>query len=278
MALSIVDIYQKLLPKTNCRECGFPTCLAFAGMVVSEKHPLENCPHIPPELLEPAKKELSAQYAEGKWLKKDPAESALAWAKERAASMAVEDLPGRIGGEIIETDSGPALRLPYFNEFLIIRPGTLEKADGSPLNRWEQVFVFNHLAQGGDAVPSGEWKAFQEFPNTVSKVKSMIAHVEEPLSEHFAGKREELRSAGQSVGGEDVTDQYPSADLAMKFTPLPRVPVLLIYWEADPAEAVAAKIKLLFDETVPRHLDIESILFLSERLRQLLREEEPERI
>ena len=29
MALSGLDIY-KLLPKTNCRQCGFPTCLAFA--------------------------------------------------------------------------------------------------------------------------------------------------------------------------------------------------------------------------------------------------------
>ena len=29
MALSGLDIY-KLLPKTNCRECGFATCLAFA--------------------------------------------------------------------------------------------------------------------------------------------------------------------------------------------------------------------------------------------------------
>lgn len=168
MPLSIVDIYQKLLPKTNCRECGFPTCLAFASMVVSEKHPLENCPHIPRELLEPAKKELAAQYADGKWLKKDPAQSVLAWAKERAASMAVEDLPARIGGEIIETDSGPALRLPYFTETLLIRPGALEKADGSPLNRWEQVLIFNHLSQEGDVMPKGDWKGFQEFPNTVS--------------------------------------------------------------------------------------------------------------
>ena len=47
MALSVVDLYKNILPKTNCRDCGFPTCLSFAGMVVSERHPLENCPHIP---------------------------------------------------------------------------------------------------------------------------------------------------------------------------------------------------------------------------------------
>ncbi|MEA2060190.1 MAG: (Fe-S)-binding protein [Thermodesulfobacteriota bacterium] len=46
MALSVVDLYKKVLPGTNCRDCGFPSCLAFAGMVVSEQHPLADCPHI----------------------------------------------------------------------------------------------------------------------------------------------------------------------------------------------------------------------------------------
>lgn len=36
MALSVVDLYARVLPRTNCGDCGFPTCLAFAGMVVSK--------------------------------------------------------------------------------------------------------------------------------------------------------------------------------------------------------------------------------------------------
>ncbi|MCU0357888.1 MAG: 1-acyl-sn-glycerol-3-phosphate acyltransferase, partial [Cyclobacteriaceae bacterium] len=39
------------------------------------------------------------------------------------------------------------------------------------------------------------WKAFQEIPNTVSKVKSMRAHVEAPLAERFGGKAETLGRA-----------------------------------------------------------------------------------
>ncbi len=46
MPLSVVDLYRDVLPQTNCGDCGYPTCMAFAGMVVSEKLPLENCPHI----------------------------------------------------------------------------------------------------------------------------------------------------------------------------------------------------------------------------------------
>ena len=105
MALSVVDLYAKVLPKTNCRDCGFPTCIAFAGMVVSEKHPLENCPHILSDVLGKAQKELEQQYKEGKWLKKDMAKEALEWAKQKAASMELEDIAGRIGGKI-ETQKG----------------------------------------------------------------------------------------------------------------------------------------------------------------------------
>ncbi len=45
MALSGLDIY-KLLPKTNCKECGKPTCLAFAMALAQKKAELSQCPHV----------------------------------------------------------------------------------------------------------------------------------------------------------------------------------------------------------------------------------------
>lgn len=48
MALTAIDIY-KLLPKTNCRECGFPTCLAFAMQVAAGKAGIDKCPPASPE-------------------------------------------------------------------------------------------------------------------------------------------------------------------------------------------------------------------------------------
>jgi acetyl-CoA decarbonylase/synthase complex subunit gamma len=56
MALSGLDIY-KLLPKTNCRECGFPTCLAFALALAKKVVALEKCPSVSPA----AKEALQAQ-------------------------------------------------------------------------------------------------------------------------------------------------------------------------------------------------------------------------
>jgi len=48
MALSGIQIF-KLLPKTNCGECGVPTCLAFAMNLAAGKAELASCPHVSAE-------------------------------------------------------------------------------------------------------------------------------------------------------------------------------------------------------------------------------------
>jgi acetyl-CoA decarbonylase/synthase complex subunit gamma len=48
MALTGIEIF-KLLPKTNCKECGDPTCLAFAMKLAAGKAELSLCPHVTEE-------------------------------------------------------------------------------------------------------------------------------------------------------------------------------------------------------------------------------------
>jgi acetyl-CoA decarbonylase/synthase complex subunit gamma len=48
LALSGLQIF-KLLPKTNCKDCGQPTCMAFAMQLASGKAELSQCPHVSPE-------------------------------------------------------------------------------------------------------------------------------------------------------------------------------------------------------------------------------------
>ncbi len=48
MALSGLEIY-KLLPRTNCGECGPPTCLAFAMQLAQKKTSLDKCPYVSDE-------------------------------------------------------------------------------------------------------------------------------------------------------------------------------------------------------------------------------------
>src|SRR5271157_5558866 len=58
MGLTGIQIF-KLLPKTNCGECGSPTCLAFAMALAAGKAELGKCPTISAE----AKEQLSEASA-----------------------------------------------------------------------------------------------------------------------------------------------------------------------------------------------------------------------
>jgi len=48
MPLTGLQVF-KLLPNTNCRECGYPTCLAFAMKLAAGKESLAKCPYASPE-------------------------------------------------------------------------------------------------------------------------------------------------------------------------------------------------------------------------------------
>jgi acetyl-CoA decarbonylase/synthase complex subunit gamma len=48
MPLTGLEIY-KLLPQTNCKECGLPTCLAFAMKLAAKQAELKACPYVSEE-------------------------------------------------------------------------------------------------------------------------------------------------------------------------------------------------------------------------------------
>jgi acetyl-CoA decarbonylase/synthase complex subunit gamma len=58
MPLTGIQIY-KLLPQTNCKECGFPTCLAFAMKLAAKQVELSACPYVSEE----SKKQLAESSA-----------------------------------------------------------------------------------------------------------------------------------------------------------------------------------------------------------------------
>ncbi|MFC1669718.1 acetyl-CoA decarbonylase/synthase complex subunit gamma [Spirochaetota bacterium] len=51
MALTGIEIY-KMLPQTNCKDCGVPTCLAFAMKLAAGQAELDACPHVSDEARE----------------------------------------------------------------------------------------------------------------------------------------------------------------------------------------------------------------------------------
>jgi DNA-binding CsgD family transcriptional regulator len=50
---SVLDIY-KLLPQTNCKECGYPTCMAFAAALSKSETTPDICPYFSEPISESA--------------------------------------------------------------------------------------------------------------------------------------------------------------------------------------------------------------------------------
>ena len=78
MALSGIQIY-KMLPQTNCKECGFPTCLAFAMKLAAKQVELGSCPYVS----EASKKQLAESAAPRHGPRLTPSQAILTGQKHR---------------------------------------------------------------------------------------------------------------------------------------------------------------------------------------------------
>ncbi|MCK5696490.1 MAG: DUF3786 domain-containing protein, partial [Desulfobacula sp.] len=92
------------------------------------------------------------------------AKEALEWAKQKAASMKLEDIAFRIVGELSTIEGIGQITLPYFNKKILITKDKILNDSNNKLTRNEQTFVYIHMAQGGVSNPSGHMKSFKEFP------------------------------------------------------------------------------------------------------------------
>lgn len=273
MTISALELYKKL-PRTNCGDCGVPTCLAFATKVVVEGATLGACPYLSPEALALAD-QIANQQQQGVGRKRDQLAIALKHLQEKVAPLDLEAQAARLGAEFGQENGRPYLRLPYFGHPVQVFKDEIRYAPAAAPNPWDAILLYNYIASQGSRPPQGSWIKFESLPNSISKAKT-LHRLERDLAAAFSGRVPTLRQRAAVLGATPVqfSDQ---ADLQVIFTPLPRLPVLLIFREAEPEEGFAAQAEFLFDTGVMDYLDLESLLFLVERLIDHL-QAEPEKV
>lgn len=126
--LSPIDVY-KLLPKTNCKECGEKNCMAFATKLVSRETSLENCP----PLLTKKHKKAYKQLME---LLKPAIKEVVIGVGERAV---------KIGGKLVMYRH----ELTYFNPTAFAVDVTDEMSEEEILDKTKRVeqFKFGYIGQ-----------------------------------------------------------------------------------------------------------------------------------
>ena len=123
MALTGIQIF-KLLPKTNCKECGVPTCLAFAMNLASGKAELDSCPYVSDEAREQLA-EASAPpirpIAVGKGVRAATAGGETVQYRHEKTFYNPTLLAATVGSDIADTDL--ATKLKTWNAFQFERVG-----------------------------------------------------------------------------------------------------------------------------------------------------------
>ncbi|MFU8857129.1 MAG: DUF3786 domain-containing protein [Deferrisomatales bacterium] len=264
MAYKVLDIYRDL-PRTNCGDCGRSGCFAFASAVYLDGLSLEGCPHLPPGLRAAMETKLEEGRARGEGRRPEASEQAFAFLQGKLAEADFARLAAASGAEL---DPGPpeALVLPFLGVPHRVTREDVTAAGAEEPTVWVKIFVAIYATRASGAPPAGEWAAFRELPNTVSKARSFEA-CGDRVAEAFAGREEELDAACRDLGGSPTV--FGSAQRAYLLPALPRVALLLLYW--GPEEEFGARAAFLVDRQVLDYLDQEALVFLAEAtVRRLL--------
>ncbi len=262
MALTVMELL-KTLPRTNCGDCGQTTCLAFATRVIKEGDDLNRCPHLG-EASQALAGDVKNQQAAGVGRRRESIAIALEALQEKVAPLDFTALAEGLGARYGQENGRPYLTLEYFGRPHQVFKDEVRYPDGREANPWDAILLYNYIASQGRAEPTGTWITYQSLPNSVSKTKT-LQRLEAELAAHFTGKQGLLAAAAAALKGE-VADVAGDADLKLVFQPLPKTPVLLLFWEADPEEDFPAQAHFLFDGNISAYLDLESLLFLVEQL------------
>ena len=244
-----LDAY-KLLPKTNCKKCGLPTCLAFAVAVMQGQKKLEQCPFIKAEVLETV-------HSPGEQNRREQEE------KERRQLAAMQSRVEQVDLAL----AAQRLGAPMSGENIVIRslgkPFEMDPqghlASNCHVNRWLLGPFLNYIISGEGIEPTGDWVPFRElkggrdwdnfFTHRCEKPMAKLADEHTDLFENLI-----ILFDGTSTGGSF------DSDISLILHPLPKVPVQICYWKPD--EGMGSQLNIFFDKTASQNLGVESIYYL----------------
>ena len=258
MSYKVLEIYRDL-PRTNCGDCGKGSCFAFASAVFLEGSPLSACTALDEKLLKSMAAKLGEARAQGEGRKAESHQQALEYLVRKMAHADLVRLAENAGAVY---DPGPPeeIRLEFLGFPHRVRRKEVEAMAGPSPSIWVKVFLLIYLTRAKGTSPTGQWVAYRELPNTVSKSKS-FEEAGTRIARIFEGVPGQLDEAARSLGGTPERG-FGSADRAYVFRALPRVDLFLLFW--DRQEDFPARASILIDRGLLDYLDQEAAVFLVE--------------
>ncbi len=236
-----------------------PSCMAFAVAVIQKQKTLGDCPYIDIEI----EKELSENIVNRNSLEDEQ-----------------EQVLNQYRKEIAKIDLGSAakrLNVPFKEGQIAINClGKDFKVDplGSMIsechkNSWVQVPVLNYILHSKGLKPNGHWVPFGELKGA-GDWNHFFSHRCELEILKLADTHTDLFFEILHLFGAKEIQGVTNSDQSLVIYPLPKVPLLINYWE--PEESFESKLNLLLDKTAADNINIESIYLLCRGLVEMFRE------
>jgi hypothetical protein len=161
-----------------------------------------------------------------------------------------------------EEDAGE-LRLQFWEkEIALDYPGLTARdlETGKELSIDAQAILLFHFKTSQGTPVVGRWIAFSELPDGRFYATAFQGYTGAAMVQALRGEREAFEKACSAAGG----SHYEMGDTAYVFQPLPRIPLLAVFWEGD--EDFPSSIQILFDATVVHHLPTDVCAILGSML------------
>ena len=262
---TVLDIL-KHLDRSNCKECGLPTCTAFAAAVLQGRRTLRGCPRLGEEAIgvlgEPAGETETGVRAE------EEREALLARRKAEMARVDFEAAASRLDAEV----KGDRLALRVLGKtFELDRQGELYSE--CHINPWVHLPILDYVTQSAGRELTDDWVPFRDLRQAKDWQRFFEFRCERGLKE-LVDQDEEffldvMSLFSPSTSRKQSIPAIQDADDILLLYPLPRVPLLLAYWRAD--EEFESRLTLLFDRSAEVNLGAGSIYQLIQGIVEMVR-------
>ena len=147
--------------------------------------------------------------------------------------------------------------IPLFKRPYAVSADGVTAPDGNRPALYISIILFKYLYMCPDIRPGNrQWASFRDLKDSGPLTTYFANDIERPIAVHFSGNTDGLKTAGQKLGGypADLDSGY---DLAFCFDALPRVPVLVLFNDAD--DEFPSACSLLFEACAEQYLDPECL-------------------
>lgn len=172
----------------------------------------------------------------------------------KLSELDFQESADRLGLEYV--DGGAQLRF-LKREYRITIDG-VEPLDGQPVNVNNLSVLLYYILSKGQGEPQNSYVPFESIPRMIGGLHAQSRLMNTPLERYFGNDHVKFSEAAQKLGG--IEEKSKAGKHLWKFDVLPKIPLQLVFYEAD--DDFPAEIQIMLDRTAIQFLEFECLAFM----------------